>query len=100
MGPSKRTCPACIGGHDRVGGGCFVYEINPIEVEQWLLSLPLAEKSKVNLRSLCISCFSDPRRLSRLLGIPVKVNGDSSGKPNGVLLKALKLHPSRLMFHL
>jgi hypothetical protein len=33
-------------------GGCLVCEIKPIEVEQWLRSLPLAEKSKVNLRSL------------------------------------------------
>ena len=33
-------------------GRSLVYEIKPIEVEQWLRSLPLAEKSKVNLRTL------------------------------------------------
>jgi integrase len=43
-------------------GGCLVYEIKPIEVEQWLRSLPLAEKSKVNLRSLLHLVFQHGRR--------------------------------------
>jgi integrase len=43
-------------------GGCLVYEIKPIEVEQWLHSLPLAEKSKVNLRSLLHLLFQHGRR--------------------------------------
>ena len=43
-------------------GRCFVYEIKPIEVEQWLRSLPLAEKSKLNLRSLLHLVFQHGRR--------------------------------------
>ena len=43
-------------------GGCLVYEIKPIEVEQWLRSLPLADKSKVNLRSLLHLMFQHGRR--------------------------------------
>jgi hypothetical protein len=43
-------------------GGCLVYEIKPMEVEQWLRSLPLAEKSKVNLRSLLHLVFQHGRR--------------------------------------
>ena len=43
-------------------GGCLVYEIKPIEVEQWLRSLPLADKSKVNLRSLLHLVFQHGRR--------------------------------------
>lgn len=43
-------------------GGYFVCEIKPVEVEQWLRSLPLAEKSKVNLRSLLHLVFQHGRR--------------------------------------
>jgi len=45
-------------------GGCLVYEIKPVEVEQWLRSLPLADKSKskVNLRSLLHLVFQHGRR--------------------------------------
>jgi hypothetical protein len=39
----------------------MVYEIKPIEVEQWLRSLPLADKSKVNLRSLLHLMFQHGR---------------------------------------
>ena len=42
-------------------GRCMVYEIKPIEVEQWLRSLPLADKSKVNLRSLLHLMFQHGR---------------------------------------
>ena len=43
-------------------GRCSAYEIKPVEVEQWLRSLPLADKSKVNLRSLLHLVFQHGRR--------------------------------------
>ena len=43
-------------------GRYLVYEIKPVEVEQWLRSLPLAAKSKVNLRSLLHLVFQHGRR--------------------------------------
>ena len=43
-------------------GRCFLDEVKAMEVEQWLRSLPLAPKSKVNLRSLLHLLFQHGRR--------------------------------------
>ena len=43
-------------------GRCFLDQVKAMEVEQWLRSLPLAPKSKVNLRSLLHLLFQHGRR--------------------------------------
>ena len=43
-------------------GRCLLDQVKPMEVEQWLRSLPLAPKSKVNLRSLLHLVFQHGRR--------------------------------------
>src|SRR5215470_1737513 len=43
-------------------GTCLLDEVRPMEVEQWLRSLPLAPKSKVNLRSLFHLVYQHGRR--------------------------------------
>jgi integrase len=60
-------------------GGCLVYEIKPIEVEQWLRSLPLAEKSKVNLRSLLHLVFEHGRRWEITDVNPIDLCGSAVG---------------------
>src|SRR5260370_40466020 len=62
-------------------GGCLVYEIKPVEVEQWLRSLPLAEKSKVNLRSLLHLVFQHGRRWEITDANPIDLVRQRGGRP-------------------
>src|SRR5450432_681278 len=92
--PSKRISPACIAGYDRVGG-YLVYEIKPVEVEQWLRSLPLAAKSKVNLRSLLHLEFQHGRRWEITDANPIDLVRQRGGRRS--IPRVLSVHDLRLV---
>jgi len=76
-------------------GGCLVYEIKPIEVEQWLRSLPLAEKSKVNLRSLLHLVFQHGRRWEITDANPIDLVRQRGGRRS--IPRVLSVHDIRLV---
>jgi len=76
-------------------GGCVVYEIKPIEVEQWLRSLPLAEKSKVNLRSLLHLVFQHGRRWEITDVNPIDLVRQRGGRRS--IPRVLSVHDMRLV---
>jgi integrase len=76
-------------------GGCLVYEIKPIEVEQWLRSLPLAEKSKVNLRSLLHLVFQHGRRWEITDVNPIDLVRQRGGRRS--IPRVLSVHDMRLV---
>ena len=76
-------------------GGCLVYEIKPIEVEQWLRSLPLAEKSKVNLRSLLHLVFQHGRRWEITDANPIDLVRQRGGRRS--IPRVLSVHDMRLV---
>jgi integrase len=75
--------------------GCLVYEIKPIEVEQWLRSLPLADKSKVNLRSLLHLVFQHGRRWEITDVNPIDLVRRRGGRRS--IPRALSVHDIRLI---
>ena len=76
-------------------GGCLVYEIKPIEVEQWLRSLPLAEKSKVNLRNLLHLMFQHGRRWEITDVNPIDLVRQRGGRRS--IPRVLSVHDVRLV---
>lgn len=76
-------------------GGCLVYEIKPIEVEQWLRSLPSAEKSKVNLRSLLHLVFQHGRRWEITDVNPIDLVRQRGGRRS--IPRVLSVHDMRLI---
>jgi integrase len=76
-------------------GGCLVYEIKPIEVEQWLRSLPLPEKSKVNLRSLLHLVFQHGRRWEITDANPIDLVRQRGGRRS--IPRVLSAHDVRLV---
>jgi integrase len=76
-------------------GGCLVYEIKPIEVEQWHRSLPLAEKSKVNLRSLLHLVFQHGRRWEITDANPIDLVRQRGGRRS--IPRVLSVHDIRLV---
>ena len=76
-------------------GGCLVYEIKPIEVEQWLRSLPLADKSKVNLRSLLHLVFQHGRRWEITDVNPIDLVRQRAGRRS--IPRVLSVHDIRLI---
>jgi len=76
-------------------GGCLVYEIKPMEVEQWLRSLPLAEKSKVNLRSLLHLVFQHGRRWEISDVNPIDLVRQRGGRRS--IPRVLSVHDIRLV---
>jgi integrase len=76
-------------------GGCLVYEIKPIEVEQWLRSLPLADKSEVNLRSLLHLVFQHGRRWEITDGNPIDLVRQRGGRRS--IPRVLSAHDVRLV---
>jgi integrase len=76
-------------------GGCLVYEIKPIEVEQWLRSLPLADKSKVNLRRLLHLVFQHGRRWEITDVNPIDLVRQRGGRRS--IPRVLSVHDIRLI---
>jgi len=76
-------------------GGYLVYEIKPVEVEQWLRSLPLAAKSKVNLRSLLHLVFQHGRRWEITDANPIDLVRQRGGRRS--IPRVLSVHDLRLV---
>jgi integrase len=76
-------------------GGFVVHEIKPIEVEQWLRSLPLADKSKVNLRSLLHLVFQHGRRWEITDVNPIDLVRQRGGRRS--IPRVLSVHEMRLI---
>jgi integrase len=76
-------------------GGCLVYEIKPMEVEQWLRSLPLAPKTKVNLRSLFHLAYQHGRRWELTDVNPIDLVRQRGGRRS--IPRVLSVHDIRLV---
>jgi integrase len=74
-------------------GEYLVYEIKPVEVEQWLRSLPLAAKSKVNLRSLLHLVFQHGRRWEITDANPIDLVRQRGGRRS--IPRVLNVHDIR-----
>ena len=76
-------------------GGCLLDEIQQMEVEQWLRSLPLAPKSKVNLRSLFHLLYQHGRRWEFTDANPIELVRQRSGRRS--IPRVLSVHDIRLV---
>ena len=61
-------------------GACLLEEIKPVAVEQWLRSLALAPKTKVNLRSLFHLVYQHGRRWELIDANPIDLVRQNSGR--------------------
>jgi len=61
-------------------GACLLEDIKPVAVEQWLRSLTLAPKTKVNLRSLFHLVYQHGRRWELIDGNPIDLVRQNSGR--------------------
>src|SRR5260370_29580450 len=69
--------------------------MKPVEVEQWLRSLPLAEKSKVNLRSLLHLVFQHGRRWEITDANPIDLVRQRGGRRS--IPRGLSVHDLRFV---
>ena len=76
-------------------GRCLVDEVKPMEVEQWLRSLALAPKSKVNLRSLFHLVYQHARRWELTDANPLDLVRQRSGRHS--IPRVLSVHDIRLV---
>jgi integrase len=74
-------------------GACLLDEIKPMEVEQWLRSLALAPKSKVNLRSLFHLVYQHGRRWELIDVNPIDLVRQHGGRRS--IPKVLSVHDIR-----
>ena len=95
MERNKRISPACIAGYGRVRADAQSTKSNPIEVEQWLRSLPLAERSKVNLRGLLHLVFQHGRRWEITDVNPIDLVRQRGGRRS--IPRVLRVHEIRLV---
>jgi integrase len=61
-------------------GACLLEDIKPVAVEQWLRSLALAPKTKVNLRSLFHLVYQHGRRWELIDGNPIELVRQNGGR--------------------
>jgi integrase len=76
-------------------GSCLLYEIKPMEVEQWLRSLALAPKTKVNLRSLFHLVYQHGRRWELTDVNPIDLVRQHGGRRS--IPRVLSIHDIRLV---
>ena len=76
-------------------GTCLLEEIKPMEVEQWLRSLPLAPKTKVNLRSLFHLVYQHGRRWELTDVNPIDLVRQRGGRRS--IPRVLSIHDIRLL---
>jgi len=76
-------------------GACLLDEIRPMEVEQWLRSLPLAPKTKVNLRSLFHLVYQNGRRWELTDVNPIELVRQHGGRRS--IPRVLSVHDIRLV---